>query len=171
MKNRLSLTTVVLLLVSTLIVGCSPDEPNTAQQEASEDVQRLANQLYSEVGTPEITNFQEYRFAKQIMELRDEEVTTYTYMVDERGNRHFVCKSVGFGLPYSTQVTNPKKRAQIDRHDSPHDPRKLPQREPNGLYMPDNVDATWVLCQNEDGGVDPVYSEPNLLVSPFRLDN
>jgi len=145
------------------LLGCG----DSATEKASEDVQQLAQRLYSEVGTPEITNFQEYKFAKQIMEMRDERITTYTYHVDRNGNRHFICKSVGYGLPYSTQLTNPKQ-FQNSFGDAY---AKLPQREPNGLYMPDNVDATWVLCAAGAGGIEPVYSEPQLFVSPVPIDS
>jgi hypothetical protein len=47
-----------------------------------------------------------------------------------------------------------------------------PQPEPNGLFMPDNVSATWILCLDEENsGVRPVYSEPELIVSPFELQS
>lgn len=45
----------------------------------------------------------------------------------------------------------------------------LGQAEPNGLYMPDSAEATWVMCSDGKGGVAPVYSEPRLIVSPFPL--
>lgn len=156
---RLVLSVGLLFVLS----GCG----ETATEKASEDVQQLAQRLYSEIGTPEINNFQEYKFAKQIMEMRDERITTYTYHVDRNGNRHFICKSIGYGLPYSTQLTNPK-HYQNDFGDAVG---KLPQREPNGLYMPNNVDATWILCADGDGGVEPVYSEPKLFVSPVPIDS
>lgn len=149
--------------LSLFVLGCG----DSATEKASEDVQQLAQRLYSEVGTPEINNFQEYKFAKQIMEMRDERITTYTYHVDRNGNRHFICKSIGYGLPYSTQLTNPKQF----ENGFGEGYVKRPQREPNGLYMPDNVDATWVLCADGDGGIEPVYSEPELFVSPVPVDS
>ncbi len=145
------------------LLGCG----DSATEKASEDVQQLAQRLYSEVGTPEINNFQEYKFAKQIMEMQDERITTYTYHVDRNGRRHFICKSIGYGLPYSTQLTNPKQF----QNGLGEAANTLPQREPNGLYMPNNVDATWVLCADGAGGVEPVYSEPKLFVSPVPIDS
>lgn len=171
-----SITTVLGILLLSLIVmgadGCSNTNSNAANK-ASEDVEKMANQLYSEVGTPEITNFQEYKFAKMIMELRDQKVTTYTYMVDRDGERHPVCESVGFGLPYSTQLTNPEKPINRDNYVEQNihagsEGGEIPQREPNGLYMPDNVSATWILCKKKNGGFSPVYSEPQLLVYPEK---
>lgn len=155
---------MIVAALGFILVGCDPDD-GSASDKASEDVQQLANRLYSQVGTPEIQNFTEYKFAKQIMELRDKRITTYTYYIDRQGRKHFVCESVGYGLPYSTQVTNPKriKWEEINGW------TKMPQREPNGLYMPENVSATWVLCSDGEGGVTPYYSEPKLLVTTNRL--
>lgn len=160
---RLVLSLLLSLGLLVMLPGCG----ETPTEKASEDVQQLAKRLYSEIGTPEINNFQEYKFAKQIMEMRDQRITTYTYHVDRNGNRHFICKSIGYGLPYSTQLTNPKqfKSSFGDAYG------KLPQREPNGLYMPDNVNATWILCSDGEGGVEPVYSEPKLFVSPVPIDS
>jgi hypothetical protein len=45
----------------------------------------------------------------------------------------------------------------------------LPQPEPNGLFMPPDSEATWIMCSDGSGGVRPVYSEPRLVVSPFPL--
>jgi len=156
--------------------GCANNQENNAANKASEDVEKMANQLYLEVGTPEIVNFQEFKFAKMIMEKRDEKITTFTYTVDQNGNRNLVCKSIGYGLPYSTQLTNPEKPIDIDDYvegsvDKGANDGKIPQRKPNGLYMPDNVSATWILCQDKSGSVTPVYSEPELLVSPKPLEN
>ena len=153
-----------LLLVFAVILmgadGCGKDS-SEAQEQAREDVEQLANQLYAKIGTPNVNDFQEYKIAKEIMELRDQELTTWTYIVDRDGQRHLVCKSLGYGLPYSTQLTNPEKT--IHEHDGGD--HALPQREPNGLYMPDNVSATWVLCQNDsERGYSPQYVEPRIMV-------
>lgn len=164
-------TTFLLLFVFSVVLmgadGCGPDQ-SEAQEQAREDVEQMANELYSKVGTPEITKFQEFRIAKEIMELRDEELTTWTYIVDRDGDKHLVCKSLGYGLPYSTQLTNPEKT--IHEHDGGD--HTLPQREPNGLYMPDNVSATWVLCQdNSERGYSPQYVEPRIIVLTERVEN
>lgn len=159
---------VLVLAVPLMGADCGgDDDTNNAEEKQREATNQLQEEAYRQVGMPNLTNFQELKFAKQIMELRDQEITTYTYMVDFNGNLHFVCQSVGYGLPYSTQMTNPDKTV-----DGPWegDFTTIPQPEPNGLYMPDNVSATWILCQDpSEGDVDPIYSEPELFVSPFRL--
>lgn len=154
---------LLLLIVFTLTAAsCDSNEANEIQAEQTE---QIAKEVIRQIGIPNIVNFTEAAFAKQIQELRDQEVTTYSYFMDMNGQLHFVCESVGYGLPYSVQFTNPQKVVQ-DVEPEP----VIPQREPNGLFMPDNVAATWILCSDGDGGVRPVYSEPNLVVSPFRLN-
>lgn len=164
--------TILLAAAILTLAGCEEVKSN---QSADEVQEKQTKQMHAEatrqVGMPAITNFQELKFTKMILELRDKEITTYTYTVDKQGGLHFVCQSVGFGLPYSTQMTNPQK---VDPHrvyrSGDYDHVAVPQPEPNGLFLPDNVDATWILCLDEaDGNVKPVYSEPQLMVSPFEL--
>lgn len=169
----LSITAVFTLIffLSPLLMGssCNGKTPSADDRQRAATAQ-LTAEADRQVGMPAINNFQERRFARMISELRDEEVTTYTYTVDMNGNRHFLCQSVGFGLPYSTQMTNPERAIRWGGNNS-RTIATIPQAEPNGLFMPDNVDATWVLCLNPDtGDISPIYSEPQLLVSPFRLD-
>lgn len=45
------------------------------------------------------------------------------------------------------------------------------QPEPNGLYMPDSTSATWVICLGEDGDLDPVYVEPQIIVSLTPMES
>lgn len=143
----------LLLLMS----GCKPSQ-NLEDEMATE--QRM-KEMRSQVGLPNIVNFTEAKFAKLTSELRDQEIRTWSYYLDINGARHLLCESVGYGLPYSVQVTNPQ--AGYSTYFT------LPQAEPNGLFMPESADATWVLCSDGKGGVAPVYSEPHLIVSPFPL--
>lgn len=140
-----------ILFFLFLLVACGNDERD---RQATE--QRM-QEMRAQVGLPNIVNFTEAKFAKLTAELRDQEIRTWTYYIDMSGQRHLLCESVGYGLPYSVQITNPQKGTG------------LPQAEPNGLYMPESADATWVLCSDGKGGVAPVYSEPHLIVSPFPL--
>ena len=173
MKNQSIILISTLFLFSIFLMGggCSNSSSGSADERQADATAELTAEADRQVGMPAINNFQERRFAKMISELRDDEVTTYTYTVDMNGNRHFLCQSVGFGLPYSTQMTNPERKIRWGSGASSRVMITIPQAEPNGLFMPDNVDATWVLCLNSDtGDIAPIYSEPQLLVSPFRLE-
>jgi hypothetical protein len=163
-KRIISIALLVLSTIALLGSGCVPD--TSSEKEANRQQEKMLAESNAKVGMPAIKNFTEKKFAKQIQELRDQEITTYTYMVDRSGRKHFVCESIGYGLPYSVQFTNPVKAEW--GHQSGV---TTAQADPNGLYMPDNVAATWILCSDGEGGVRPVYSEPELLVSPFKFDN
>ena len=115
---------------------------------------------------PAIVNFAEKRMMKDIIELRDQNVATTTYIVDINGKMHKVCDSVGFGLPYATQYTNP----QMPQRTSDAGVYVLPQADPNGLYSPASADGTWVQCLNpKTKKATVVFLEPRIIVSPFPL--
>jgi hypothetical protein len=137
---------------------------------SSDDVQRqqqeqLSAESNAQVGMPAIVNFQEKRMAKMILELRDTALTTVTYTQDMNGNLHKLCDSVGYGLPYATQYTNPQ-RINLSQHGAV----TIPQADPNGLFSPAAADGTWVLCLDPaTKKAMPLYVEPHVIVSPFAL--
>ena len=121
--------------------------------------------LLAQVGMPNITNFTERKFAKSLLELRDTEgLTTWTYIVDMHGELHFLTESIGYGLPYSVQFTNPERSVRAPQGGD----HTLPQADPNGLFMPDGLSATWILASTADGP-KPIYVEPQIIVSPIKL--
>jgi len=156
------LSTILLGIMCLFIMGNTDCSGGTDSQQRAEN-EKMVQEAHKQTGTPNIRNFTERKFAKMIYELRDQEVTTYSYFMDMNGDLHFLCESIGFGLPYSVQYVNPQRYH--------HNGTTLPQPEPNGLFMPDSLSATWVLCSDGKGKVRPVYSEPSLIVSPFPLKN
>jgi hypothetical protein len=161
MKNVL-LSTVTL---SLLLTACDLVKPS-ADKQLAEKTEKAMQESVAQLGLPAITNFKEKRLLKQIYELRDKDVTTYTYIVDMNGIPHFLCRSLGYGLPYGTQYSNPTVTKNIYQSGV----EQLPQAEPNGLFMPPSADATWVLCYNEESKqASPLYVEPKIIVSPFKL--
>lgn len=150
-----------LLLLPLLFAALTAASCDWAEDQDRAETRKRMDEMRSQVGLPTITNFTEARFAKMIAELRDQNIKTWAYYLDVNGGRHLLCEAVGYGLPYSVQLTNPEKYEMSGA--------TLPQAEPNGLYMPESADATWVLCSDGKGGVAPVFSEPHLIVSPFPL--
>ena len=159
MKKIILLTICYFILTAQSCDG-QPSSDNT-QRVATEKMVQSANQM---IGMPNITNFTEKRFAKLIYELKDSEVVTFSYFMDLNGGLHFLCESIGYGMPASVQYVNPMKKLKGYQSIT-----TIPQPEPNGLFMPEGLDATYVLCSDGKGGVKPVYSEPKLIVSPFEL--
>jgi len=152
--------TAFLALAASTQTSCkeSSDQIQAAQQE------RILKEGTSQIGMPAIKNFRERKLLKDIIELRDQDgLLTFTYLwSDVQGKWVFFCHSVGYGIPYATQFTNPQKRGSGT---------VLPQADPNGLFSPSSADGTWVLCKDPRGDdVKPVLVEPRCIVSPFELD-
>ena len=137
------------------------DQDFQRQQEA------IMKQAFNSVGMPAITNFAERRQLKQIFELRDQNVATYTYLVGMDGKvGQKLCNSVGFGIPYATQYTSPMRLATRGTEGI----TTVPQADPNTLFSPASAEGTWVLCVNpETNKPTPLYVEPKIIVSPFKL--
>ncbi|MFL0802552.1 MAG: hypothetical protein K6L81_02470 [Agarilytica sp.] len=158
---------LILLIIS--ISACGIDTPPSADQIQAEQTSQMSKAAAQAIGMPNITNFTEKRFAKLIYELKDQEVTTYSYFMDMQGRLHFLCESIGYGLSASVQYSNPQ-RVLHGPGTNGRSAATIPQPEPNGLFMPEGLAATFVLCSDDRGGVRPVYSEPELIVSPFKLN-
>lgn len=149
MNYRITAATLAALMVTACgDVATSSDGKQAAQQEA------VAVEANSQVGFPGVTNFKK--------------VATFSYVVDMNGRLFHVCDSIGYGLPYGVQFTNPEKvvnesAGQYYYHGT------MPQPEPNGLFMPPGAEGTWIMCATPKGGIDPVYVEPRVIVSPHKL--
>jgi hypothetical protein len=157
---------IIAICAIAMLSACGKMEQTSTQLERSKQ-EELSLRAVQSVGMPAIVNFAEKRMMKDIIELRDRNVATTTYIMDMNGKLHKVCDSVGFGLPYATQYTNPQM-AQMSSGGG-HS-WVLPQADPNGLYSPASADGTWVQC------VDPktkratvVYIEPRIIVSSIAL--
>ena len=173
MKKMLSI--IVLLLVGVVGMGASetgcnaPPSSNDIQQVESE---KLLKEATAQTGMPALVNFRERKLLKEILELRDQDgLTTYTYTFAENsGTLHFLCNSIGYGIPYATQYTSPEALQYIDIGGNTRI-ETLPQADPNGLFNPASADGTWVMCADptKNGKVRPIYVEPKVIVSPFPL--
>lgn len=152
---------ISVLVAISILCGCEPssDELQSRQQE------QILREGTSAVGMPAIKNFREKRILKDIIELCDQDgLTTYTYLWNEiNGRLVFLGETIGYGIPYATQFTNPQKRDIGST-------TVLPQADPNGLFKPSSADGTWILLKDPSGGaVKPVFVEPRIIVSPFKL--
>jgi hypothetical protein len=157
-------------VLCSLFLSACDERPLSSDQQQRVEQERLSQQSNQSVGMPAITNFQEKRMLKMILELRDTQIATITYTQDLAGHLHKLCQSVGYGVPYATQYTNPQRVAYSDGHGFA---MALPQADPNGLFSPAAAEGTWVLCldQTNKKKVAPVYVEPRIIVSPFPLQS
>jgi len=160
-----------LLVLSVLFaVSCN----NAYQPSADEQMQQkqaiIEKEANAQAGLPAIHNFQEKKLLKQIYELRDnEKLVCYAYLFNHfSGKLVFIGRCMGYGIPYSTQYSNPEKEIYEGGYQRGFG--SLPQAEPNGLFMPTSSSATWLMMIDETGAVHPVYIEPEVIVSPFKLN-
>jgi hypothetical protein len=158
--------------IATVLAGCGPEQPS-ADQIQNQRQEALNKQATMSVGMPTITNFAEKRLLKQIYEMRDQSITTYTYFIDRDAHLHKLCDSIGFPIPYSTEYTSPQYIASS--YQSGY--AILPQADPNALFSPSSALGTWILCHNPNPNPPagqptsgPVYSEPDVIASPFPLN-
>jgi hypothetical protein len=151
---------ILVVLISFVFVGCAIESAETKQVRQTK---QLLQEVSNQVGMPAIKNFQEKKLMKMILELRDrEDLVCYAYIVAKNtGKLIFIGKCIGYGLPYSVQYTNPERYE--------YSGATLPQADPNGLYMPDSLSATWLMMIDKKGNARPVYIEPEIIVSPFEL--
>lgn len=162
--NKILLVGVIILL-NLLMFGCS--DGSTSSDIEKKQTEKTLLEMQNEVGMPRIDNFFEKKMAKQIFELRDDSgLITYAYMVNLNGKFIYLGRCVGFGLPYSVQYTNPQK---IEYRSSSYS-QVIAQADPNGLYMPDGLSATWLMLINEETGAQEIiYTEPSIVVTQSKL--
>lgn len=161
------------MVMLTMSCNDKSPKPTSADSIMAKETALAMSEANRQIGMPAIKNFQERKLAKMIFELRDDEnLICYAYLVNQFTGEigQFLGKCLGFGLPYSVQFTNPEKivaNRTFGQGGSIFG--KLPQADPNGLFMPTGLSATWLMLLDEEGVPHPVYIEPEIIVSPFPL--
>jgi len=167
-------TIFALMLAMVVLMGCDPRQKDSDEQQRAQS-ERLLAEGTAQTGMPAIKNFRERKLLKDILELRDQSgLVTYTYLWNEfNGKKVFFCESIGYGIPYATQYTNPMKVTNGGSAPQTHiENVTIPQADPSGLFSPAAAEGTWVMCKDPNGkSVKPVYVEPRIIVSPFALNN
>ena len=157
----------LVLIVAISFMSCKMPEKD-ADRVMQEQTKQALSEANKQIGMPAIINYQERKLMKTILELRDDEnLICYAYLYDRNNGTvgQLLGKCLGFGLPYSVQYTNPMK----ELHPQWHDSQIIPQADPNGLFMPTGLSATWLMLLDKKGKPHPVYVEPEIIVSPFKL--
>jgi len=159
-------TQIALAAIALILAGCA-ERISISEELDQKETARIQSEARSQVGMPRINNFTEKRLATKLAELRDKpNLLTYAYVQGIDGKLTCLGKGIGFGIPYSTQITNP----QSVQYRSSAGYATLPQAEPNGLYMPESSAATWyMLIDQKTGDASPIYVEPSLTVSTHPL--
>lgn len=175
MKKYLCIAAVALAatILNTSCVAEPPDNADSRQKRATELALAEADR---QVGMPGITNYQQRKLMKAIYELCDkEDLVCHAYLQSQlTGKLLYLGKCIGYGIPFSAQFTNPMKvidgEMELGVFRDGNGITTIPQADPNGLFMPTSSSATWLmLVDPQDGKPRPVYCEPGIVVSPFKL--
>jgi len=173
MKN---LTTVLVMAVICLfgITGCLNENSSDSVQRKQQET--MLQEATAQTGMPAIKNFWERKQLKHILELRDQEgYVTYTYLENIMpvvvpgktslgGKLTFFGQTIGYGIPYATQYTNPQKTITYQGIAT------MPQADPNGLFSPSSAEATWLIMKNPNGpDAQVVYCESRVVTLPYKL--
>ena len=151
---------VIALSTFATLAACGESAPSSDHVER-EQTAKVTQQAARSVGMPAVSNFYEKRLLKEIYERRDQaNLGTYAYVQGLDGTLRCLGRAIGYGVPYSTQYVNPAREGRG---------YAMPQPEPNGLFTPDGMSATWLQLLGPDGEVHVVYVEPTIVVSPFPL--
>lgn len=167
MKNKKLIGTVLgVMILGTILTGCGKQQTNDqTQAQQTEQIQQQSN---AKLGMPNIKNFYEKQVLKQVMEAADNSnLVTYAYLQSSlTGKLEYLGQAIGYAVPYGTEYTNPSYIANSFQSGY----AILPQADPNGLWKAQNVNATWLmLIDPTTKKATPIYCEPNLIVSQFKL--
>ena len=149
---------LALVVVLALLAGCS--SRTTAQYAESEQLSLGTSSIVQNQPVPNLGGYSlERDLLSQLILLRNEKLTTYTYMF-QFGTLVEICPSMGYPFPYATQLTAPEVYYMNGV--------TIPQSEPNTLYSPTSADASWVMCVR-NGQLIPEYFEDRVFAIPYRI--
>ena len=170
---------VLILLLSLISFSCRKGE--TSDTKLNDELENLLTEGNRQVGLPALNNFQEKKTLKWIYELCDQEnLVCHAYLVNVMTGDvgRYLGECIGYGVPYSTQFSSPlkfqgattDKVADFSGRNWVYDYLLLPQAEPNGLFKPEGMSATWlIMIDPKTKEPRPLYVEPQIIVSPYKL--
>jgi hypothetical protein len=152
------LVAVIICCLLFIVVACGSQGIEMVQQET--------NQLALVTNQP-IPNLGGFSFERHVVIqtylARNRTIATYTYTMTEIDAKIIeICASIGYPIPYATQLTNPQRYVGSGG-------AVIGNPEPNGLYSPGNAEGTIVNCANSDGTITSTYWEPRVFALPYRI--
>lgn len=171
---KTSIKFFIALMAMALMAGLfsSCDNKKNSDQILGDQQEATMDEANAQIGFPGVNKFTQKKLFKQIFELCDQaDLICYAYLYNEmQGKVVFMGKCAGYGIPFSTQYTNPENLKKFIVRGG-YEYHVVPQADPNGLFMPTTSNATWVILQNPfTGDLAPLFCEPNLIISPWPLD-
>lgn len=165
---------VFLLLAAVLLLsGCQPVASGQDSKD-SKAVQRQQSQYSAIQPVPAYDWSLERHLVIELYNVRNMRAATHSVWRSDLGTVEGDCPSMGFGIPYDTSLTNPlvsvDRSGNRSRGDSvDYSLTSVEQPEPNGIFASKVTAATWVMCVNETGVIEPVYVETKVTTYPYPV--
>ena len=163
---------IVLLVMMFGLIGCDIPESNKQQAQESKMVNQQQKQYSARQPIPSFEWSLERHLVIELYKMRNRKVATHTVWRSDMGVIEGDCTSMGFSIPYDTSLTNPIMATTVyqDGDDRINGAMtSIEQPEPNGLFSSKNTSATWVLCTDPQGNINPVYVESHVTSYPYPV--
>jgi len=161
------LSITAIIAATFALTAC--EETTTADQRAAQQQEDVAKRAQDEVGIYQPTNFTRKRLANRIGQMLDSpNLATISYAQGLDGKLRCIGHTIGFPLPGATQTTSPQKWERIPTAVNAG-VSLVPQAEPDQLFYPSSMDATWIVLVNSKGVAAPAYFEGH--VQTFLPEN
>lgn len=162
---------VLLVVVSALLAACGNIQTNSANIEHTQQETGIKaiiqNQPVPDLGG---WSFERHIVIQTYIARNKGTIATFSYLMTLDGKVIEICPSIGYPIPYSTQLTNPMQISENWQEGwYAHEAGVIGNPEPNGLYPPESAAATFVNCVNPDGSVTPTYFEQDVFALPYRI--
>lgn len=164
--KKLIIFVLALILVLSL-TSCATSQQSREQNQQAAGVASITDNQ----PVPDLGGFSlERQIVIQTYLARNRAIATYAYMFTMDGKIVEICPSIGYPIPYSTELTSPNVSLGLGQG-AGYQGSVVANPEPNGLYPPGDAAATLVQCVNPDGTVTPVYIEWYVLAFPYRIQS
>lgn len=161
MKKSYIIVSVIILL-SVSILGCV----DSAETRDNKNVNDQQEQYQIAQPIPKFDWSLERQLAIELYKARNDNIATHTVWRSDYGMIEGDCPSIGYPLPYDTQLTNPLRPVYTGGG------AVVEQAEPNGLFSSKNSMATWVRCVIKVNGKpveSPIYIEDKVTTYPYPV--
>jgi hypothetical protein len=166
MKNY-SIRTIVIMFA--LSAACTGDKDCGCSSSQERKDQKAVDRQQAQYGKAQpIPTFDwslERDLVIQLYRIRNQRVATHSVWRSNYGTIEGDCPSMGYGIPYDTSLTNPKRGLRVCEAGG-CGLATVGQAEPNGIFASTNTSATWVMCIGAGGVVEPHYIESKVTVYP-----
>lgn len=150
---------VLLVMCVFLLIGCDTDQESKDRYA----VDKQQKQYAVAQPVPAFDWSLERHLVIQLYRVRNSRVATHSVWRSDYGMVEGDCPSMGYGIPYDTSLTNPLMR-EIGTQGA-----VIEQAEPNGLFASKNTSATWVMCVEDGGIINPLYIESKVTAYPYPV--